>query len=196
MLGTTVPAGSPAHASSGNLTVTVASSDGTTAASATVSVATAQVYGLTWSYRTDGNGSIDSISVDQGASGQVGLVLTNTGNGADTASFALSNAPAYADLADAGPTVLVAGGETTVWVDLTPAADEELGPNTFQVQATGGGGAVPSGDLTATVTAKSTGGDGGGTITVEEEDEGWLPGFGLLAALSALGAALLLRRRS
>ena len=48
-----------------------------------------------------------------------------------------------------------------------------------------------------TLTAKSTGGDNGGTIdTGEEEDKGWLPGFGLLAALSALGAALLLRRRS
>ena len=197
VLGTTVPADSPALASSGNITVTATSSDGTTTASATVSVATAQVYGLAWSYRADDNGTIDSISVDQGASGRVGLILTNTGNGADTSSFALSNAPAYANLSDTGPTVLVAGGETTVWVDLAPAADEELGPNAFQVQATGGGGAETSGDLTATVTAKSTGGDNGGTIdTGEEEDKGWLPGFGLLAALSALGAALLLRRRS
>ncbi|MDP7473724.1 MAG: PGF-CTERM sorting domain-containing protein [Candidatus Poseidoniia archaeon] len=65
----------------------------------------------------------------------------------------------------------------------------------FQVQATGGGGAVTSGDLTATVALKSTGGPDGETIIVEDEDDG-LPGFGLLAALSALGAALLLRRRS
>ena len=197
VLGTTVPAGSPAHASSGNFTVTVTSSDGTTAVSTDVSVDTAQVFGLTWSYRTDDAGAtIDSISVDQGATGQVGLVLTNTGNGADTATMALSNAPSYADLADADSKVLVAGGEITVWVDLTPAGDEAVGSEAFQVQATGGGGAVTSGDLTATVALKSTGGGDGGTITVEDEDDGGLPGFGLLAALSALGAALLLRRRS
>ena len=197
VLGTTVPAGSPAHANSGNFTVTVTSSDGTTAVSTDVSVDTAQVFGLAWSYRTDDAGAtIDSISVDQGATGQVGLVLTNTGNGADTATMALSNAPSYADLADADPKVLVAGGEITVWVDLTPAGDEATGAEAFQVQATGGGGAVTSGDLTATVVEKSTGGEGGGTITVDDEDDGGLPGFGLLAALSALGAALLLRRRS
>ena len=197
VLGTTVPAGSPAHASSGNFTVTITSSDGTTAVSTDVSVDTAQVFGLAWSYRTDDAGAtIDSISVDQGATGQVGLVLTNTGNGADTATMALSNAPSYADLADADPKVLVAGGEITVWVDLTPAGDEAVGSEAFQVQATGGGGAVTSGDLTATVALKSTGGGDGGTITVEDEDDGGLPGFGLLAALSALGAALLLRRRS
>ena len=197
VLGTTVPAGSPAHANSGNFTVTVTSSDGTTAVSTDVSVDTAQVFGLAWSYRTDDAGAtIDSISVDQGATGQVGLVLTNTGNGADTATMALSNAPSYADLADAAPKVLVAGGEITVWVDLTPAGDETVGSEAFQVQATGGGGAVTSDDLTATVVEKSTGGEGGGTITVEDEDDGGLPGFGLLAALSALGAALLLRRRS
>ncbi len=196
VLGTTVPTGSPAHASSGNFTVTVTSSDGTTAMSADVSVDTAQVFGLAWSYRTDDNGTIDSISVDQGSSGQIGLVLTNTGNGADTATMALSNAPSYADLADADPKVLVAGGEITVWVDLTPAGDETVGSEAFQVQATGGGGAVTSDDLTATVVEKSTGGGDGGTITVDDEDDGGLPGFGLLAALSALGTALLLRRRS
>ncbi len=196
VLGTTVPAGSPFPSSSGNFTVTVTSSDGTTAVSTDVSVDTAQVFGLTWSYRTDDAGAtIDSISVDQGATGQVGLVLTNTGNGADTATMALSNAPSYADLADADPKVLVAGGEITVWVDLTPAGDETVGSEAFQVQATGGGGAVTSGDLTATVALKSTGGPDGETIIVEDEDDG-LPGFGLLAALSALGAALLLRRRS
>ena len=197
VLGTTVPAGSPAHANSGNFTVTVTSSDGTTAVSTGVSVDTAQVFGLTWSYRTDDNNTaINSISVDQGSSGQIGLVLTNTGNGADTATMALSNAPSYADLADTDPKVLVAGGEITVWVDLTPAGDETVASEAFQVQATGGGGAVTSGDLTATVALKSTGGGDGGTITVEDEDDGGLPGFGLLAALSALGAALLLRRRS
>ena len=197
VLGTTVPAGSPAHANSGNFTVTVTSSDGTTAVSTDVSVDTAQVFGLAWSYRADDNGdNINSISVDQGSSGQIGLVLTNTGNGADTATMALSNAPSYADLADADPKVLVAGGEITVWVDLTPAGDEATGAEAFQVQATGGGGAVTSDDLTATVVEKSTGGEGGGTITVDDEDDGGLPGFGLLAALSALGAALLLRRRS
>ena len=154
-----MPAGSPAHANSGNFTVTVTSSDGTTAVSTDVSVDTAQVFGLAWSYRADDDGgNINAISVDQGSSGQIGLVLTTTGNGADTATMALSNAPSYADLADADPKVLVAGGEITVWVDLTPAGDEAVGSEAFQVQATGGGGAVTSGDLTATVALKSTGG--------------------------------------
>jgi len=123
------------------------------------------VYGLAWSYRADDNGTIDSISVDQGASGKIGLVLTNTGNGADTATnFTAVNAPIWAELDDPGATVLVAGGEVTVWVNLDPAADEALGDETFQVSATGGGGTATSGDLTATVAAKSTDPGDGGTM--------------------------------
>ena len=196
----TVPAGSAFPSSSGNITVTVTSSDGTTAASATVSVVTAQVFGLAWSYRTDENDTaLDSASAEAGgANGTLGLVLTNTGNGADTATgFMLMNAPDWAELDDPGDKVLVAGGSVTVWVNLDPPGDAELGDDIFQVMATGGGGTATSGDLTATVVEKSTGGDDPDDIdTGEDEDKGWLPGFGLLAVFAALGAALLLRRRN
>ena len=65
---------------------------------------------------------------------------------------------------------------------------------TFQVTATSSDNAVTSttGDLTIEVTPKGTG-TGPTTDDVEEDDS---PGFGAISAIAALGAVLLLRRRS
>ena len=66
---------------------------------------------------------------------------------------------------------------------------------TFQVVATSADGTTTSttGDLTVTVTEKSTSGSGPTTEEVDEDDS---PGFGILSVIAALGAVLLLRRRS
>ena len=77
---------------------------------------------------------------------------------------------------------------------MAPSSDA-LGDHTFQVVATSADGTTTSttGDLTVTVTEKSTSGSGPTTEEVDEDDS---PGFGILSVIAALGAVLLLRRRS
>ncbi len=185
-----VPADKQAHTQSGDITVTVTSEDGATSASTTVSVTTAQVFALAF------DGGAKTASVAQDASVSVVFNLTNSGNGPETVTFALDGAPAFATLSETSG--VVGPGQTiTVTATIAPTADDATGSSSFTVTATGGSGtAVSSGTLTVDVTEKSTGGGDPGTDDIsDDEDEGWLPGFGLLAVLSALGAALLLRRR-
>ena len=185
-----VPADKQAHSQSGDITVTVTSEDGTTSNSTAVSVTTAQVFALAF------DGGAKTASVAQDASVSVVFNLTNSGNGPETVTFALDGAPAFAGLS-AAEGVVGPGQTITVTATITPTADDATGSSSFTVTATGGSGtAVSSGTLTVDVTEKSTGGGDPGTDNIGgDEDEGWLPGFGLLAVLSALGAALLLRRR-
>ncbi|PXF18023.1 MAG: hypothetical protein CXX76_02505 [Methanobacteriota archaeon] len=184
-----VPADKQAHTQSGDITVTVTSEDGATTASQTVSVTTAQVFALAF------DGGAKTASVAQDASVSVVFNLTS-GNGPETVTFALDGAPAFAALS-ATDGVVGPGQTITVTATIAPTADDATGSSSFTVTATGGSGtAVSSGTLTVDVTEKSTGGGDPGTDDIgDDEDEGWLPGFGLLAVLSALGAALLLRRR-
>jgi uncharacterized membrane protein len=185
-----VPADKQAHSQSGDITVTVTSEDGATTASGTVSVTTAQDFALAF------DGGAKTASVAQDASVSVVFNLTNSGNGPETVTFALDGAPVFATLSETSG--VVGPGQTiTVTATITPTADDATGSSSFTVTATGGSGtAVSSGTLTVDVTEKSTGGGDPGTVDIGgDEDEGWLPGFGLLAVLSALGAALLLRRR-
>ena len=185
-----VPADKQAHSQSGDITVTVTSEDGTTSNSTAVSVMTAQVFALAF------DGGAKTASVAQDASVSVVFNLTNNGNGPETVTFALDGAPAFAGLS-AAEGVVGPGQTITVTATIAPSADDATGSSSFTVTATGGSGtAVSSGTLTVDVTEKSTGGGDPGTDDIgDDEDEGWLPGFGLLAVLSALGAALLLRRR-
>ena len=185
-----VPADKQAHSQSGDITVTVTSEDGATSTSTTVGVTTAQVFALAF------DGGAKTASVAQDASVSVVFNLTNNGNGPETVTFALDGAPAFAGLS-ATDGVVGPGDTITVTATITPTADDATGSSSFTVTATGGSGtAVSSGTLTVDVTEKSTGGGDPGTDNIGgDEDEGWLPGFGLLAVLSALGAALLLRRR-
>ena len=185
-----VPADKQAHTQSGDITVTVTSEDGATSASTMASVTTAQVFALAF------DGGAKTASVAQDASVSVVFNLTNSGNGPETVTFALDGAPAFAALSETNG--VVGPGQTiTVTATIAPTADDATGSSSFTVTATGGSGtAVSSGTLTVDVTEKSTGGGDPGTDDIgDDEDEGWLPGFGLLAVLSALGAALLLRRR-
>ncbi len=185
-----VPADKQAHTQSGDITVTVTSEDGATSASHTVGVTTAQVFDLAF------DGDAKMASVAQEASVSVVFNLTNSGNGPETVTFALDGAPAFAALS-ATDGVVGPGDTITVTATITPTADDATGSSSFTVTATGGSGtAVSSGSLTVEVTEKSTsGGDPGTDDISDDEDKGWLPGFGLLAVLSALGMALLLRRR-
>jgi hypothetical protein len=185
-----VPADKQAHSQSGDITVTVTSEDGATSASTTVSVTTAQVFALAF------DGGAKTASVAQDASVSVVFNLTNSGNGPETVTFALDGAPAFAGLS-AAEGVVGPGQTITVTATIAPSADDATGSSSFTVTATGGSGtAVSSGTLTVDITEKSTGGGDPDTDNIGgDEDEGWLPGFGLLAVLSALGAALLLRRR-
>jgi uncharacterized membrane protein len=185
-----VPTDKQAHTQSGDITVTVTSEDGATSASKMVSVTTAQVFALAF------DGGAKTASVAQDASVSVVFNLTNSGNGPETVTFALDGAPAFATLSETSG--VVGPGQTiTVTATIAPTADDATGSSSFTVTATGGSGtAVSSGTLAVDVTEKSTGGSDPGTDDIgDDEDEGWLPGFGLLAVLSALGAALLLRRR-
>jgi hypothetical protein len=185
-----VPTDKQAHTQSGDITVTVTSEDGATSASTMASVTTAQVFALAF------DGGAKTASVAQDASVSVVFNLTNSGNGPETVTFALDGAPAFAALSETSG--VVGPGQTiTVTATIAPTTDDAIGSSSFTVTATGGSGtAVSSGTLTVDVTEKSTGGGDPGTDDIgDDEDEGWLPGFGLLAVLSALGAALLLRRR-
>jgi len=133
--------------------------------------------------------------VAQDSSGGITVNLTNSGNGPETVTFALDGAPAFASLS-ATDGVVGPGGTISVTVTLTPTTDDATGSTIFTITATGGSGtAVSSGTLTVDVTEKSTGGGDPGTDDIGDDDDGGIPGFGLLAVLSALGMALLLRRR-
>jgi uncharacterized membrane protein len=187
----TVPADKQAHTQSGDFTVTVTSEDPGTPifAEDAVKVTTAQVYDLAF------ESGAKSVSVAQDSSGGITVNLTNSGNGPEEITFALDGAPTFASL---GATVgVVAPGDTiSVTVTLAPTTDDATGSSSFTITVTGGSGtAVSSGTLTVDVTEKSTGGGDPGTVDIGDDDDDGIPGFGLLAVLSALGMALLLRRR-
>ncbi len=187
----TVPADKQAHTQSGDFTVTVTSEDPGTPifTEDAVKVTTAQVYDLAF------ESGAKSISVVQDSSGGITVNLTNSGNGPETVTFALDGAPAFASLS-ATDGVVAPGSTISVTVTLAPTTDDATDSTIFTITATGGSGtAVSSGTLTVDVTKKSTGGSDPGTDDIGDDDDGGIPGFGLLAVLSALGMALLLRRR-
>ena len=121
--------------------------------------------------------------------------LANNGNGNDEVTLALANAPAWVSLGQ--DTALIGPGQEamTLTIDVMAPSTDALGDHTFQVVATSADGETTSttGDLTITVTEKSTSGTGPETDKVDEDDS---PGFGIVSLMAALGAVLLLRRRS
>ncbi len=191
-----VPAGKEAHATSGNITVTVTSEDGETNTTETVTVSVRQIHDLAFSYALNATGAeVNSVEVAQSTTIQLQVILSNNGNGYDTASLALVDAPAWATLEHTSVPV-TSGGQVTISVNLAPDVTSLSGRTyTFQVQATASDGVetATSGDLSVKIAEQETEGEEPEETDTGSEDEGGIPGFGLLAALSALGLAL--RRR-
>ena len=186
-----------ANANSGNITVVVTSEDGETNSTQVVTVTVRQVYDLEFSYLVNSTGDeVNSVEVSQSTTIQLQVILSNNGNGYDTASLALSDdAPAWATLEYTSVPV-PSGGQVTISVNLAPDVTSLSGRTyTFQVQATASDGVetATSGDLSVKIAEQETQGEEPEETDTGSEDEGGIPGFGLLAALSALGLAL--RRR-
>jgi uncharacterized membrane protein len=155
------------------------------------------VYDLEFSYLVNSTGDeVNSVEVSQSTTIQLQVILSNNGNGYDTASLALSDdAPAWATLEYTSVPV-PSGGQVTISVNLAPDVTSLSGRTyTFQVQATASDGVetATSGDLSVKIAEQETEGEEPEETDTGSEDEGGIPGFGLLAALSALGLAL--RRR-
>ena len=191
-----VPAGKKYPGTSGNINVTVTSEDGETNATETVTVSVRQIHDLAFSYALNATGvEVNSVDVSQSTTITLQVILSNNGNGYDTASLALVDAPAWATLEHTSVPV-PSGGQVTISVNLAPDVTSLSGRTyTFQVQATASDGVetATSGDLSVKIAEQETQGDDPVVTDTGTEDEGGIPGFGLFAALSALGLAL--RRR-
>ncbi len=194
ILSVTIPADKEADASSGNITVSVISSDGVTSANSIVSVSTQQVFDIGLQYYADSNGTL-VIKQEQGL--KFILNVTNIGNGKDTLTFSLANQPSWAELRIT--TLTVGPGQTgTVTIDLSPDSAALSGRDyTFQVIATSSDGTEwTSPNFKVDIQAKTTT-DGGGEVTIEEleEEDSSLPGFGLVSSLLILTSLVLIRRK-
>ena len=167
-------------------------------ADVSVAVSANHVYDITAGYYTNESGiEMSAADVDVGMSVQMKFVVTNNGNGPDEVTLALAEgAPSWVTLGQNSDEALIGPGQTSqaLTVDIAPPSGTELGDYTFQVVATSADGTTTSttDDLTVTVNEKSTS-SGPETDKVEEDDS---PGFGILSVVAALGAVLLLRRRS
>ena len=185
-----VPTTMTANSNSGDITVTVTSSDNETTVNSTISVVASQVFDITIDY---GTGSDGIVTVSQDTSLQIKLNITNNGNGIDTLTLELVNAPAWATL---GADTLVVGTlPVPLVILLSPDTAALSGRDyTFQVLATSLDGTKwTSPDMTAEIEAKET-----DSTVVEEEvldDEEDSPGFGILASLLAFTFVVYGRRK-
>ena len=162
-----------------------------------VSVRANQVYDITAGYYTNETDVVkDSASVQEGMAVQMKFTLTNNGNGNDEVTLSLVDAPSWVALGSDSEVSLIGPGQTaTLTIDVLAPASDALGDHTFQILATSADGiATSTTDIfTVTVVEKSTSASKASTEEVDEDDS---PGFGVLSAVAALGAVLLLRRRS
>ena len=164
--------------------------------SISVSATTNQVYDISVGYYSNDTMVFDTADVPEGGSVQMKFTLTNNGNGNDQVALSLANAPSWVTLGQAE--ALVGAGQEPMTLTIDAAAPSTGATNldyTFQVVATSADGTTTSttGDLVVTVVEKTTGSTGPTTEKVDEDDS---PGFGILSVITALGAVLLLRRRS
>ena len=160
-----------------------------------VGVTANQVYDLDAGYYTNETDvEMSSASVQEGMSVQMKFTVTNNGNGNDEVTLSLENAPAWVTLSQ--DTALIGPGQTwTGSVDIMAPGSDAIDAYSFQVKATSADGAefATTGDLTVSVTEKVESTGGQETQKLEEDDS---PGFGIVSAIAALGAVLLIRRRS
>ena len=194
-LSVTIPSDRDAGASSGEMVVTVMSSDGESSTHTNVSAAASQVYDIGLGYVS---GSDGTVSVTQETQILLKLNVTNNGNGIDTLSLAMTNAPSWASLG--AETIQIGRGQTqAITITLSPDAAALSGRDyTFQVVVTSADGSeYTSPDFSANIEVKET--TGGGEVEVEDiesEDDSSTPGFGLIASLLALTTLVVLRRRA
>ncbi len=190
-----IPSDRDAGASSGDIEVTVVSSDGLSTANSTVSVMSSQVYDIGLDHVS---GSDGVVSVTQETQILLKLNITNNGNGIDTLNLTMTNAPSWASLG--ADTMQIGRGQTqALTITLSPDAAALSGRDyTFQVVVTSADGSeYTSPDFTANIEVKET--SGGGEVEVEEiesDDDSSTPGFGLIASLLALTTLVVLRRRA
>ena len=140
------------------------------------------------------SGSDGIVTVSQDTSLQIKLNVTNNGNGVDTLSLALTNAPSWAALG--AETLDIGRGQTIpIIVTLSPDTAALSGRDyTFQVVVTSSDGSEwTSPDMTAEIEVKETEGEEVEKEDVEEEDDS--PGFGILASLLAFTFVVLNRRK-
>ena len=186
-----VPTTMTANSNSGDITVTVISSDNETTANSTISVVASQVFDITIDY---GTGSDGTVTVSQDSSGkQMKLNITNNGNGIDTLTLELVNAPDWATL---GADNLVVGTIPVPLVILLEPDTAALSGRdyTFQVVATSLDGTEwTSPDMTVEIQAKETESTEVEEEVIEEEDDS--PGFGILASLLAFTFVIYGRRK-
>ena len=189
----TIPDDKDAGAESGDIIVTVSSSDGESTANHSVSVSTSQVYDISMGHVS---GSDGTVTVTQETQLQLRLNVTNNGNGVDTVTFAMENQPPWAALGS--DTIQIGRGQTlAIVITLSPDTAALSGRNyTFQVVATSADGSeTTSPDLTAQIEVKETEGEEVVTEELDEDDEGGLPGFSMFVSLLALTIVVLSRRK-
>ena len=191
LVSVTIPEDRDAGADSGDITVTVTSSDNETSDNATVSASASQVFDISMAHYS---GSDGIVTVSQDTSLQIKLNVTNNGNGVDTLSLSLANAPSWAALG--AETLDIGRGQTiAIVVTLSPDTAALSGRDyTFQVVAISGDGSEwTSPDMTAEIEVKDTEGEEVEEEVVEEEDDS--PGFGIVASLLAFTFVVLNRRK-
>ena len=187
-----IPSDRDAGANSGDIVVTVHSSDGESTANRTVSVSTNQVFDIGLGHVS---GSDGKVKIFQETQILLKLNVTNNGNGIDTVSFNLTNAPSWAVLGV--DEIQIGRGQTqAIVITLSPDAGALSGRDyTFQVVATSqDGSSETSPDFLAEIEAKETEGE---EVTVEEieKEDSSTPGFGMFASLLALTLIVIIRRR-
>jgi len=185
-----VPTTMTANSNSGDITITVTSSDNETTINSTVSVVASQVFAINIAY---GTGSDGTVTISEDTSLQIKLNITNNGNGIDTLSLKLVNAPNWATLG--ADTLIVGTMPVPLVITLSPDTAAVSGRDyTFQVIATSLDGTEwTSPDLTADIEAKETESTDVVEEVLEEEDDS--PGFGVLASLLAFTFVVYGRRK-
>mgnify|MGYP001001740398 FL=1 len=190
----TIPDDKDAGAESGDIIVTVSSSDGESTANHSVSVSTSQVYDISMSHVS---GSDGTVTVTQETQLQLRLNVTNNGNGVDAITFAMENQPPWAVLGS--DSIQIGRGQTiAIVITLSPDTAALSGRDyIFQVVATSADGSeTTSPDLTAQIDVKETEGEEVVTEELDEDDEGGLPGFSMFVSLLALTIVVLSRRKA
>ena len=188
----TIPDDKDAGAESGDIIVTVSSSDGESTANHNVSVSTSQVYDISMGHVS---GSDGTVTVTQETQLQLRLNVTNNGNGVDMVTFTMENQPPWAALGS--DSIQIGRGQTiAIVITLSPDTAALSGRDyVFQIVATSADGSeTTSPDLTAQIEVKDTEGEEVVTEELDEDDEG-LPGFSMFVSLLALTIVVLSRRK-